>query len=957
MARDTTSGAGPNVMEFTSEQSTRLGLWFDAAKDLPQSGRESVIEGVRRGEGDAMADELARRLTISDSTTDTIDAPQARRRRAGTQRDSAFHEGDMVLGRFQIVRLLGRGGMGEVYEAHDQELGPVALKTIRSDLIGDAATLRRFKQEVHLARQVTSPYVCRIHELFMLPDTGPQLVAAFLTMELLAGVTLARRIAQGPLPWSEAEPIALKLCQGLEALHAVGLVHRDFKPANVMLTRRGTETHAVVMDFGLALRHEEPRMTVTVSIAGTPGYMAPEQVEGGRVSPATDIYALGLVLCEMVTGKRPFEDAVAVGTGAKRTKRIPAVSSMGSGIPRRVDKVIEKCLQFEPADRFASAGEVATALMPGGPRGASAHGAWGSALRAGAGMAAVLALVGAVLIAVHPSWLFLRPSTPPSFIQVTNQPGEQLFPTLSPDGARIAYSWEQNGDSDIYTQAVGGGQTVDITADCKSADSEPAWSPDGQRIAYRCERDGGSISITAADGTWNRRLTSVGHQPSWSPDGTQLVVATERAASSSGLTTDVSPLWIVDVKNGSVHALGKANGFQPSWSPHGNRIAFWTLAEGRIRIRTAEIQSGAVSELVSDTHTNWNPVWSADGRWIYFLSDRGGSMNLWRIGVDENSGERNGEPEPVTLPATDAEHISVSRDGRSIAYVQRTVTANLFRIPLNSNLKKAGTPIQLTSGARLDTMPSISSDGGMLAFISGAGKPEQIYVMPANGASPPRQITDNTDKSVRYQEPHWSPDGKLIAFQSNATADAKGLNQIWSIRPDGSDLRQLTHIAQQAVSPVWNPDGSGLVYSVIGGHPWFLRMATLQAEEFAAPPDRSMQFIAKAWSADGSRIAGTLLRPDGPSGGISIYTVSDRKYEVISSTGMAPVWLKDGVHLLFRSGSSLYMEDTRTHSAIQLTLPPAVHVSDTFALANDNRWLIVSSSTEQANVWLARNVR
>lgn len=946
-------------MELTPEQIARLGQRLDEAKDLSQPERDALIEGVRHDEGDDMADELTRLVKATDASAETMDASLLRAPRpAAPPGTSTFQEGEVILGRFRIVRLLGRGGMGEVYEAYDQELGPVALKTIRRELIGDHAAMRRFKREVQLARQVTSPHVCRIHELFTLPDKGHRSAAAFLTMELLAGATLAKRIEKGPLKWSEAEPIAIKLCQGLEALHAVGLVHRDFKPGNVMLTRRGEVTQAVVMDFGLAQRHEESRTMLKGGIAGTPGYMAPEQIEGGSVSPATDIYALGLVLYEMVTGKRPFQSSAPMGAAVKRAKRPPAASSIGTGVPRRVNRVIEKCLEFDPAARFPSTAEVARALKP---RASTFWHGPGSALRTGAAAAVVLAALGIVLVG-PPRWLFFSPPATASFThtQVTNEPGEQLFPTLSPDGTHIAYSWEQNGNSDIYTRAVGGGQPMGIAADCRSAASEPAWSPDGKRIAYRCEADGGSISITAADGKGNRKLTSVGHQPSWSPDGTHLVVATEKAADLSGLTTNVSPLWIVDARDGSAHKLGKADGFQPSWSPHGNRVAFWTLAEGRRRIRTAELPGGTISELVADTYTNWNPVWSADGRWIYFLSDRGGSMNLWRINVNETSGKRNGDPEPVTLPATNAQHISVSRDGRSIAYVARTATANLFRIPFNNDSRRIKTPrapTQLTFGARFDTMPSISSDGAMLAFTSGASKLDQIYVMPATGADSPRQITNNTDKSVRYMEPHWSPDGGRIAFQSNAAADNKRLNQIWSMRPDGSDLTQLTHLAQHSVSPVWNPDGSGLVYSVVEGHPWFLRIGAPRAEELAAPPDGSMQFFAKSWSADGRRILGTLHRADGASVGIAVYALSDRRYETISSIGSAPVWLKDGMHLLFRSGFSLYMEDSRTRVTVPLILPASVHVSDTFAVSNDNRWLIVSSSTEQANVWVARNVR
>ena len=224
-------------MDFTPEQLALLRQWFDEARDLSVSERDARIEALRREQGDAMADELAARLKSDYRPTDTMDQPVTQT--AVSEDASAFQEGEVILGRFRILRVLGRGGMGEVYEALDQELGPVALKTIRHDLLGDRAVLRRFKQEVQLTRQVTSPYVCRIHELFILPGGGQQRVAAFLTMELLAGTTLAKRIEQGPLPWGEAEPIALELCQGLEALHQVGLVHRDFKPANAMLTRRG----------------------------------------------------------------------------------------------------------------------------------------------------------------------------------------------------------------------------------------------------------------------------------------------------------------------------------------------------------------------------------------------------------------------------------------------------------------------------------------------------------------------------------------------------------------------------------------------------------------------------------------------------------------------------------------------------------------------------------------------
>lgn len=866
-----------------------------------------------------------------------------------------FGPGQVVGGRFRIIRFVAQGGMGAVYEADDLWGGRVALKTIRSDK-ASRESLERFRREVQLAKEVTHRNVCRTYDLgsHRANDSKPD--AFFLTMEFLEGKTLLQRILESPLASNEIVDIVRQVALGLAAAHERGIVHRDLKSSNIILVPTGTGFRAVITDFGLALMVGPSRPPglddqPAHRIVGTLPYMSPEQLVGGQVGPQSDLYSLGVVMFEMATGKLPF-----TGDVSHRLKgEVPRPSALAPDISPKLEAIILRCLERDPRSRFASADGILTALDD------SFHAGSSGALRRKPGFPVVATAIVTTVILVSAwslaLWLPLRPPATPTFIPVTNQPGEQLFPTLSPDSTRVAYSWEKNGESDIYTQAVSGGPPVDITPDCRSNDSEPAWSPDGQRIAYRCERDGGGISLSAADGTWDRRLCSVGHQPSWSPDGAQLVVATEGVADLSGLNTLLSPLFIVDARSGAVHALPNADGFQPSWSPHGYRIAFWTIVEGRRCIRTAAPSGGALSELMSDTHMNWNPVWSADGRWLYFLSDRGGSMNLWRIYIDEKSGKGSGAPEPLVLPATYVQHVSVARDGRSIAYVQRTLVANLFRIPFLSDSGRTGSPIQLTSGIRFDSMPSISGDGAQLAFTSSAGKPDQIFVMPATGAGPLRQITDNSDKSIRFMEPRWSPDGKRIAFQSNLSGDTRRrVNQIWSIRPDGSDMTQLTHLGEHAVSPIWKPDGSELVYSVVGGHPWFLQLATLHAEELAAPPDNAMQFIAKSWSGDGRRIAGSIHRSDGTSNGIVVYTISDRKYEAVTSFGSAPVWLKDGIRLMFRSGVSLYLVDTRGHSPVPLTLPAAVRVSDVFAISNDNLWLVVSSSTEQANVWVMRDI-
>ncbi len=282
----------------------------------------------------------------------------------------ALRMGDVLGGRFRILRLIGAGGMGEVYEAADQELGvSVALKTIRYDRLGASEdTLERFRQEAKLARQVTHPNVCRIF------DVGRDGDRLYLTMELIQGETLAGMMQrEGPMQADAALALARQMAAGLDALHAQGLVHRDFKPANVLIAESRGERRAVITDFGLTRVRDETVTMVAPGIArlaGTPDYMAPEQLLGKTLTPATDVYALGLVLYEMVTGARAYPGGGMLENTAQRLAQAPdPPSSHDPQVPRHWDKVILRCLERDPAARPASAGAVAAALAGAKPGG------------------------------------------------------------------------------------------------------------------------------------------------------------------------------------------------------------------------------------------------------------------------------------------------------------------------------------------------------------------------------------------------------------------------------------------------------------------------------------------------------------------------------------------------------------------------------------------------------------
>ena len=339
---------------MTPDRWSRINAIFGEALDLAAAERESHVAQACGGDTELRDEilDLLKRHDRPDAFVDRLMAPP------GTPGLMTFQAGKLISGRFRIERFIGEGGMGEVYAALDTELGTrVALKTMHPHLASERFA-DRFRREVHLARQVTHPSVCRIY------DAGRDGSTLYLTMELLEGETLAARLSRGGvMSTGDALPIIRQLCAGLEAAHAAGIVHRDLKSGNVILAGE----RAVITDFGLA-RLVEPEAGAGVSTAvaiGTPAYMAPEQMEGATAGPAADIYALGVVIYEMLTGHRPFEDASPLVLAVKKSKDPPAPPRRWVDLPVAWESVILKCLALRPEDRFADAGEIVAALDGG----------------------------------------------------------------------------------------------------------------------------------------------------------------------------------------------------------------------------------------------------------------------------------------------------------------------------------------------------------------------------------------------------------------------------------------------------------------------------------------------------------------------------------------------------------------------------------------------------------------
>lgn len=352
---------------MTPELWQRMKPLYDAALKMPGEARAQFIAQISIADPQLAAN-LEALFKAADEPTTPADSHLLNLQNLSPEHNQSFSVGELVLGRFEIVRHVGTGGMGEVYEATDRELGRVALKTIRSSITANRQQLLRFRKEVQLARRVSNPYVCRIHELF-LTDDGAGSQNAFLTMEFLDGITLADKIIEsGPLCWPEAKTIAIQLCRALLSIHEAGIIHRDVKCGNIMLTSRNGADCAVLMDFGVARELSSASdLTLTPltrrgAIVGTPGYMAPEQFEGKELNPATDVYALGIVLYQLVTGKHPFAEDEFRAASRRSAEPLRSPSSLQKGLPHRCDQVIARCLEYDPKRRFQSMKEVEAAL-------------------------------------------------------------------------------------------------------------------------------------------------------------------------------------------------------------------------------------------------------------------------------------------------------------------------------------------------------------------------------------------------------------------------------------------------------------------------------------------------------------------------------------------------------------------------------------------------------------------
>jgi Tol biopolymer transport system component len=781
-------------------------------------------------------------------------------------------------------------------------------------------------------------------------------------MEFLEGKSLRDRIASRPLPISELLDYGAQISDALAAAHAKGIIHRDIKPANIFIT--GTR-QVKILDFGLAKIAAEPyaesgttttaftEKTVTMltrpgSMTGTPAYLSPEQARGEEVDARTDLYSFGVVLYQMATGRPTFQaesSAELIGAILHETPIRP--SALNPSVGSRLERVILKMLQKEPAARYQSAAELAIDLAKLTSSG------WHRIVGASSAVALLAALIGVVLFSTRP------PSAPKpqAFTQLTDDPGEELYPSLSPDGKSFVYQGRASGKWCIYLKRVGGTNPINLTKDSTHDDTQPAFSPDGQYIAFRSERDGGGIFVMGATGENVRRLTEQGYNPAWSPNGKEIVFSTAYffRPEERPFSRDVR-LFRVDVSTGARHPVSGniQDPVQPNWSPHGYRIAYWSSPSGQRDILTVAASGGDPVPVTNDLALDWNPVWSPDGRYLYFFSDRGGSMNLWRVRIDEASGKTLAPTEAVTTPAQTSGFMSFSHDGRYLAYAGQIRDLNVYKVQFDPSREAiVGQPVAVTQSTKPAADPDISPDGQWIVYNSRL-TPQNLYLVKSDGTSL-RQLTEGAQLD---RCPRWSPDGRQVAFHSNRT----GLFQVWTIKSDGRDLKQHTDTSGTGARfPFWSWDGTRLL-CISSGSDVILDYAKdwkeLSPQKLAAP-EPGATFSPHDWSPDGQMVAGELVRDDGSSMGVTIYSLQSHRYEQIGPAGTDahsamfgdPRWLHDNRRLLFIHDGKINLIDRqskRMHSVLSAGLRRDIAA---FAYSPDSHLIVFTIETAEADVW------
>ncbi|MBA2304178.1 MAG: protein kinase [Acidobacteria bacterium] len=641
-------------------------------------------------------------------------------------------EPGQAIGPYHLLSTLGSGGMGTVYLAEDRRLGrKVALKFLHPDLTS-AEDDSRLLREARAASALNHPNICQVY------DVGGPGEPTWIAMEYVDGRPLSGSIPAGGMQPEAVVGLATAVAAALAHAHQRGILHRDLKPSNIVCDREGRPK---ILDFGIASRLpqsavQEMTRTGTAPIApaleGSLPYMAPEVLRGETPDARTDLWSVGVLLYELLTGRLPYRGATALELASAIIEaRIPTLPST---VPAPLARIVLRLLAKNPADRYGSAAEVGAAF---------------DAISPGAGASAarrrVLAALGVVAVLAAAGYFVWRatqfqPLTASAQRLVSTAEASHA-PSYSPDAAMLALVVpDASGVPQIRVADLARGTSIQITSG--GAAGRPRWSPKGDQIVFVLEGQG--IWSVSPLGGPARRLLASGFNPNFSADGARLVFEDRGALWTAA--SDGSDVREVPGTPPVYYSMARG----PAFSPDGTRIAFFHAEAGpNGDLWVIPSQGGAARRLTADLREGGWPVWTPDGRAIIYSSARAGSRTLWQVPAD------GGNPAALTTGAGDDDQPAISADGRHVAYTNVRNTWDLRIRDLASGVERS----LLQRGIEMQ-FPMFSPDGTRIAFFGRADFAVAIFTIAADG-SDLRQLTAGREMN---HHPRWSADGKDVYF-------------------------------------------------------------------------------------------------------------------------------------------------------------------------------------------------
>ncbi|MBV8810051.1 MAG: protein kinase, partial [Acidobacteriaceae bacterium] len=712
------------------------------------------------------------------------------------------------LGHFEIVELLGRGGMGDVYRARDLRLKrDVAIKVLPSNFARDPAYVARFEREARAASALSHPNLVHVY------DVGQNDGIDWIASELVCGQTLRQLIKRGPLPARRAIEITVQIADGLAAAHASGIVHRDLNPGNVMLTPDG---RAKILDFGLAKRGQAltgaseslgKGLTSPGLIVGTPGYMAPEQILGKQADARSDIFSLGVIVYELLSGKPAFSGDSAVEVFNANLKN--EVAELPPSIPSPLKRIVHRCLDKEPSCRFQSAADVAFALLAVSDTGEGVPSA--TPKRAIGPKWMAVAVVAAILLAAGLYWAGTSEvddstsSAQHRLLRLSVLPpqGASFFAdnfAISPDGQRLAFvASELDGKTRLWVRSLAASTAQQLVGTERAL--HPFWSADSRQVGFFAE--GKLKTIDPGSGAIQIVCESPGaFGAAWNNQGTILFAP-----------IDGGPIYKVRASGGTPEPVMKIAGQQalrwPSFLPDGDHFLYFVNNSGPGQSGEPDqadgIYVGSLSSMTSKriTAEGANNVQFAAGR-IFFVRSR--SLMAQRFDVKRM--ELRDQPEVIVSQEIEPE-VAFLRSGFSVSdtgiVLFQSASENMSRLTWFDREGK-----EFDSVPRVGlTAPSLSQDGSLLVASSDDERNGKRLIRLYDFA---RGTSTRLSDGISDLFPTFSPDAKSIAYTHN--------NAIFVVPTDHS--RKPERLTQSGIYIVndWSGDGRHLVYMKFRGpHP------------------------------------------------------------------------------------------------------------------------------------------